>query len=119
MYEIIDLKNSEYSSLVIIRNEESALNYLKPIYEELMLNNVEGKVIIDEILHVANSEKRFIEFEIYSNSSYEDLKTRFVKIKKDSVIRKISCEYLRNHNLSEYSILSSIQKKMINAGIAI
>lgn len=119
MYDIIRLEDSEYNGLVIMCNANSPIDYLSLIYTELKEKNVHGKIIIDEILHVGNTNKRFIGFEFNNNLSLDDIKIEFVDIKKDNALRKISCEYLRTNDLLEYSILSSIQKRMIDKGIAI
>lgn len=119
MYEIIELENSEYNSLVIMCNANSPINYLSSIYNELKKKNVNGKILVDEILHVGNTCKRFISFEFDNNLSLDDIKMNFVNIKKDNELRKISCDYLRQNDLLEYSILSSIQKRMIGRGITI
>lgn len=119
MYDIIKLDNLEYNSLVIICNANSPVDYLPSIYNELKEKNIEGKILIDEILHVGNTNKRFISFEFDNDISLKDIKMNFVNIKKDNELRKISCEYLRKNDLLEYSILSSIQKRMMRRGIAI
>lgn len=119
MYDIIKLEDSEYNGLVIMCSANSPKAYLSLIYSELKEKNVHGKIIIDEILHVGNTNKRFMYFEFNENSLLDDVKIKFVDIKKGNTLRKISCEYLRVNGLVEYSILSSIQKRMINIGIAI
>ncbi|MDU1071521.1 type II toxin-antitoxin system RnlB family antitoxin [Clostridium sp.] len=119
MYNIIKLENLDYDSLVIMCNANSPIDYLPLIYNELKKINIEGKIIIDEILHVGNTSKRFITFDFNNKLSLEEIKMDFVNVKKDNKLRKISCEYLRKNDLIEYSILSSIQKRMINKGIVI
>lgn len=119
MYDIIKLQNSEYASLVIICNAKSPVDYLSSIYSELKEKNISGKIVIDEILHVGNNNKRFISFNFNSTESIEQIELNFVNIKKDNELRKITCDYLRENNLLEYSILTSIQKRMITKGISI
>lgn len=119
MYAVIKLENSEYNSLVIMCNANSPIDYLSSIYTELIEQKAEGKILIDEILHVGNTEKRFISFEFNIDQKQENIELKFVKVKKDNILRKISCEYLRKNDLLEYSILSSIQKRIMGKGIAI
>lgn len=119
MYDIIKLQNLEYDGLVIMCNANSPIDSLSSIYMELKNQNVEGKILIDEILHVGNTDKRFIGFEFKHNQDQRDIEMKFVNLRKDNILRKISCEYLRENNLVQYSILSSIQKRMIDKGIAI
>lgn len=119
MYDIIKLENLEYAGLVIMCNANSPIDSLSSIYTELKDKNVEGKILIDEILHVGNTDKRFISFEFRNNQEQIDVEMKFTNIQKDNILRKISCEYLRKNDLVQYSILSSIQKRMICKGISI
>lgn len=119
MYDIIKLENLDYDGLVMICNANSPNDYLPLIYKELKENDIKGKIIIDEILHVGNTGKRFIEFEFNNNLSIEEIKMNFVDVSKDNKLREIACEYLRKNDLINFSILSSIQKRMINKGISI
>lgn len=119
MYDIIKLDNLEYNSLIMICNANSPVDYLSSIYKELKERNIQGKILIDEILHVGNTDKRFISFEFNNKLSLNDIKMNFVNINKSNELRKISCEYLRKNHLLDYSILSSIQKRMMQKGIAI
>lgn len=119
MYDIIELNNLEYNTLIIICNANSPVDYLPSIYKELKERNIQGKILIDEILHAGNTGKRFIGFEFNNKLSLKDINMNFVNINKSDKLRKISCEYLRKNDLLEYSILSSIQKRMMRKGIAI
>lgn len=119
MYDVIKLDNSEYNGLVIMCNANPPANYLLEVWEELREKNIVGKVLIDEILHVGNTNKRFLSFYIDDNLMLEDITPCFEDIKKGNNLRKISCEYLRKNDLIKYSILSSVQKRMMDRGIAI
>lgn len=111
-YDVIELNSSEeFCFLVIICRSESLYAYLPQIKNDL--RGKEGKIIVDQILHVGNTEKRFLSIDIEQN------KQTVVPVPKSSNVRKISCEYLRKSELVDYSILSSIQKRMIKKGIAI
>lgn len=111
-YDVIELNSSEeFCFLVIICKSESFYTYLPQIENEL--KGKEGKIIVDQILHVGNTEKRFLSIDLERN------KQNVIPIPKSSSVRKISCEYLRQSELLDYSILSSIQKRMIKKGIAI
>lgn len=113
-YNIIRLEeNLEYSNLVIMCNANSPLDYIQIIKEDLAKIKTNGKVLIDQILHVGNTNKRFISLDYKSNE------IQFVDIPKKELYRKISCDYLRESNLVEYSILTSIQKRMIKKGMKI
>lgn len=119
-YSIVRLNNDlEYTNLVIMCNANSPFDYIAMIKEDLMKNNIKGKIIIDQILHVGNTNKRFISMVYDKDNLEKDKELEFVNISKGSLIRKISCDYLRENGLIEFSILTSIQKRMLNKGISI
>lgn len=119
-YSIVRLNNDlEYTNLVIMCNANSPFDYIAMIKEDLMKNNINGKIIIDQILHVGNTNKRFISMVYDKDNLEKDKELEFVNISKGSLIRKISCDYLRENGLIEFSILTSIQKRMLNKGISI
>lgn len=112
--------NDEYKFYIIMNSSKSPLTFLRNIYMDLYEYNQDGKILIDQIMHVGNNEKRFISVE-YSRSdqSINTNKIKFVNIPKDNIYRRISCQYFKNKEILEYSLLTSIQKRMINKGIAI
>lgn len=122
-YNIINLDNNEqYTFYVFISSSNSPLTFLRNIFEDLSNYNQDGNILIDQILHVGNNEKRFISIDYSRNSiteSIDEPDLKFVNIPKNDKFRKLSCQLLKNSELLEYSILSSIQKRMINKGIAI
>ncbi len=117
-YNINFLKCSDYSALVILCNSDSPLQYLEDIATDLRDNLIEGNILIDQILHSGNNEERFIECK-FDQGMFTRNSFKFVRIPKDSEFRKKTCNFLSETSLIEYSILSSIQKKMINKGISI
>ncbi|WP_099329409.1 type II toxin-antitoxin system RnlB family antitoxin [Clostridium paraputrificum] len=119
-YSIIRLNDdSEYTNLIIMCNANSPLDYITMIKEDLMKFDINGKVLIDQILHVGNTNKRFISMAYSKNDLEKNEEMEFANISKSSLIRKISCDYLKDNGLVEFSILTSIQKRMINKGISI
>ena len=117
-YNILKLdSNEEYVNLIIMCNANSPFDYMEMIKDDLIKSNIEGKIIIDQILHVGNTNKRFIGID-YKNGNLE-INHDFVNISKGSLLRKVSCDYLKENKLIDYSILTSIQKRMIIKGIAI
>lgn len=117
-YNIIKLDNDmECVNLVIMCSANSPFDYIEEIKDDLIKYNAKGEIIIDQILHVGNTNKRFISMK-YENGDFE-INHNFANISKGSSLRKISCNYLKENKLVEYSILTSIQKRMINKGIAI
>ena len=115
-YKIIPLKNQEYAYLVILCNASSPYDHINDILQELK-NKGSSKVLIDQMLHVGNNEKRFLTFCFDGQNSVSE--KAFVRIKKDSPLRRTSCEFFKNNEIMENSILSSIQKRMIKKGLVI
>ena len=116
-YKIIKLDNdTAYSYLVVLCSSESPYLYLEEIADELKSKQQTEKILLDQILHVGNNDKRFLEFQ-FSNKRLIDAK--FVNIKKGSIYRVKSCDYLRNYDVLENTILTSIQYRMISKGIVI
>lgn len=114
LYEMLKLTNDEYSYLVVMCNTVSPCNIVNELIKVAELPK--GRIIVDQFLHVGNTDKRFWMFE------YEDNKitiSNFVHVKKDSDYRRKSCEILRNNIELENSILTTIQKRMIKKGIII
>lgn len=115
-YKIVRLSEEQaYVSLVILCNSNSPYDYINDISKKLDNYN-RGTVVIDQILHVGNTEKRFIAFNFDGNKLKDG---NFVYIKKNSQIRKMTCDFLKENGLTNGSILSSIQVRMIEKGITI
>ncbi|EOU2128457.1 type II toxin-antitoxin system RnlB family antitoxin [Clostridium perfringens] len=117
-YNILKLyDDTECINLVIMCNANSPFDYIEMIKDDLIKCKLEGKIIIDQILHVGNTKKRFISMK-YENGEFM-INHDFENISKGSLVRRVSCNYLKENKLVDYSILTSIQKRMINKGITI
>lgn len=115
-YEIVPLENEQiYAYLIIICTSHSPYDYIDDISKDLDTTKL-GTILIDQILHVGNTEKRFMAFQYDGN---EIKSGSFVTIKKDSKIRKLTCDFLNNTGLVDSPTLTSIQSRMIKKGIAI
>lgn len=102
-------KESRYEYLIIGLNEESFFNHK----EEIKNICNESIVLIDQILHTGNTNKRFVRFDCRTG------KIKFVSIPEKSEYRRLACTHLRENNLVNNSILTSTQKQMINDGFSI
>ena len=66
-YKIVPLENEQtYSYLVIMCTSHSPYDYISDIYQKLDASKA-GFILIDQILHVGNTEKRFISFQFNGN----------------------------------------------------
>ncbi|MDO9517416.1 MAG: type II toxin-antitoxin system RnlB family antitoxin [Methanosarcinaceae archaeon] len=117
-YNIVFTSNESFDALVTICNSNAPLQYLETIEKELSSCNFVGNVLMDQILHVGNTDERFLSFNLDRSGIIKD-SIRFVKISKTSVFREISCKFLNDEQLIEASILSELQKKMIRNGLSI
>lgn len=115
-YKIVPLENEQaYSYLVIMCTSHSPYDYISDISKKLDASKA-GSILIDQILHVGNTEKRFMSFQFNGN---ELKNSDFVNIKKDSELRKLTCDFLNDTGLVDSPTLTSIQSRMIKKGIAI
>ena len=64
-FEVIGLAdNLEYNYLVVLCKSESPYEFLDGIAHSLNSQIGDCKILIDEILHVGNTEKRYMEFSL-------------------------------------------------------
>lgn len=116
-FKVINLNNDpEYSALVIMCMPESPYKCIDNIAQQLSSIPNDAKILIDELLHVGNTEKRYIEFTMKNGKL---ISGKIVSIPKTSNNRILSCDFLKDSNLLESSIISSIQYRMIKKGITI
>ena len=116
-FEVIGLAdNLEYNYLVVLCKSESPYEFLDGIAHSLNSQIGDCKILIDEILHVGNTEKRYMEFSLIDGKLVDG---KFVRIPKSSDFRALSCAFLKNNDVMEGSIISSVQYRMINKGIVI
>ena len=115
-YEIMELEDDQaYAYLIIICTPHSPYDYIGDISKNLNTTK-QGTILFDQILHVGNTEKRFMTFQFNGNEiNHGD----FVIIRKDNKIRKLTCDFLNDAGLVDSSVLTSIQSRMIKKGIAI
>ena len=115
-YEVIPFDESqEYNYLVVLCDFHSPYDHIQDIAHNLSKNK-SGNILIDQILHVGNTNKRFVVFK-YENGRLQGGRIAFVP--KESPYRKASCDFLKNSDVMDGSILSSIQKRLINKGVTI
>ncbi|GEM_PF-738295 len=117
LYEVILECDSKFSALIIEVVCEPPTLLLDKIKENLKIRGIKGRILIDSLLYEGNSNKRFIEVYFDGNEYIKD-SFEFTNIERGNKIRKITSDYLRGNNeLLEYSILTLLQKKMINNGL--
>ena len=115
-YKIVPLEGEQtYAYLIIICTPHSPYDYIGDISKNLDAAK-QGTILVDQILHVGNTEKRFMTFQFNGN---EINNGDFVSVKKDSKIRKLTCDFLNDTGLVDTPTLTSIQSKKKKKGIVI
>ena len=115
-YKIVPLEGEQtYAYLIIICTPHSPYDYIGDISKNLDAVK-QGTIFVEPLLHVGNTEKRFMTFQFNGN---EINNGDFVSVKKDSKIRKLTCDFLNDTGLVDTPTLTSIQSRMIKKGIVI
>ena len=119
-YNILKINNENYKIIIFSNSYETPFLYLENIIEELKEQNLSAcKVIFDMLLCRGNTTERYTEA-IFNGEQFVDSSFKYVKIDKKSELRKIALNIIESNSLVlDNSVLTSLQKKMINKGIAI
>lgn len=116
---IVKPLEGSYTAIVVTKTSDSPFDFLTSISEVLANQNIEGLVLVDELLHSGNGEERFFEAR-FEKRTFDMTSFRFVNIPKNSRLRAVVCDWLReNPERLEYSDLTSAQRKMITKGLVI
>lgn len=114
-YVIIKTNVEDYDKLVLCLSSESLLTYIKKIEQTLAKDNVDEKILIDQLLITGNGNNRFISFS-FSHGKF-DMKTARV-VKPTEYYRKKTVKYLHdNYHYVEHSILTTEQRQKIKDNI--
>lgn len=111
------IPNSNFNALLLLANSDAPLTPIGEI-EKAVLKLGNGRILIDQILHSGNTDERFISLDIVGGKVNPST-IHFYFVPKGNDIRDVSRKILRDYNLIEFSILSSIQKRMLEKGISI
>jgi len=120
----LNLDETGYDYIIFSRDCYSTMNYIKEILSDIDRieeDDCSVKIIFDNLLHNGTSNDRYIEMQYNCMfKSYEGSSIRFKEVSKKHLLRKISIEYYKEQpQLIEYSILNSVQKKMLLKGMII
>lgn len=64
-YTIIKTDVEDYDRLVLCLSFESLLTYIKKIEQAIAIDNVDEKILIDQLLITGNGTNRFISFSFF------------------------------------------------------
>lgn len=114
-YAILKTHEDDYDRLVLCLSSESLLEYIEKIEQTLAEDNLNGKVLIDQLMITGNGNNRFISVS-FSHGKI-DLKTAQTVNPTDHY-RKATVEWLHdNYHYVENSILTADQKQKIKDNI--
>ena len=114
-YTIIKTNIEDYDRLVLCLSFESLLTYIKKIEQALAKDNLDEKVLIDQLLITGNGTNRFMSFS-FSHGKF-DIKTAQV-VNPTEHYRKETVEWLHNnYHYVEHSILTAEQRQKIKYNV--
>lgn len=119
-YNIIKVNNEDYKVIIFSKSYETPLLYLDDISKELKSQNLYNcKILFDMLLCRGNTTERYTEA-IFDGEKFIESSFKYIKVDKKNEIRKIAVDFMKsNISILDNSILTSLQIKMINKGIAI
>lgn len=119
-YNILKINNEDYKVIIFSNSYETPLLYLEDISNELKAQNLSNcKVVFDMLLCRGNTTERYTEA-IFDGERFVNSSFKYVKVDKKNELRKIALDFFKSDiSMLENSILTSLQRKMINKGIAI
>ena len=115
-YAIVKTNAEDYSRLVICLSSESLMTYIRKLEQTLAEDNLDGKVLIDQLLITGNGTNRFVSVS-FSHGKF-DMKAAQT-VNPPERCRKETVKWLHdNYCYAENSILTAEQKQKIKANIA-
>lgn len=119
-YNILKINNEDYKVIIFSNSYETPLLYLEDISNELKAQNLSNcKVVFDMLLCRGNTTERYTEA-IFDGEQFVNSSFKYIKVDKKNELRKIALDFFKSDiSMLENSILTSLQRKMINKGIAI
>lgn len=106
-FKIFTVENEKYPVFIVVLFCHSKVNQRQHIVERLQEMNYEGYVLIDNLMQTGVEGLRF--YYTYFKNDFID-EGYPIMLSKDSIYRKIACDYLRENKIPEGSNLS--QKKI-------
>lgn len=115
-YAILKTNADDYDRMVLCLSSESLLAYIRKIEQALAEDNLDGKVLIDQLLITGNGTNRFI-IVSFSHEKF-DMKTAQT-VNPPEYYREETAEWLHdNYRYAKNSILTAEQKQKIKDNIA-
>jgi len=119
-YEINVLDQDDYAAIVFSTSCAKPSLNLDELNKDLTRLDIKNKkIIFDMMIDMGNTAERFTEA-VFNGEHLVPATFAFAKIDKKSPLRQCSADFfMKNPSMLEYSVLTSVQQKLINKGIAI
>ena len=112
LYKVLD--NKEYTILAIVADCTDVFAFVNVLHEESMAKDLNGKVLLDQLLLTGNADNRFVEV------PYKDGVPKLYlgkKVEVDEEMRQLSTDMLLESGIDlDNTILSDCQKRIIKNG---
>lgn len=112
VYKVLD--NNEYMILVVGMDCTDVFAFVKVLHDEPMVKDLNGKILLDQLLITGNTDTRFVEV------PYKDGVAKLYlgkKVEVDEEIRQLSTDMLLESGIDlDNTILSDCQKRIIRNG---
>lgn len=112
-FKIFKVDNEEFPLLLIILFCHSKVNQREKIIQRLREMEFEGTILVDNLMQVGVEGLRFYKTNFKDNFLDDGYP---VTLPKDSIYRKLTCDFLRENNLVTGSNLSTRKIDAINNG---
>lgn len=120
-YGILKVNNCNFKYFIFSLDAIDIFNKINEIENEIPFTNSTFLVIFDTLLLSGNTDKRYISAK-FSHGKFDLTSFEIEKVKRDDYVRLISTNFFnskQNYELiSNTPLLNSIQKKIINKGLA-
>ena len=115
-YEFVKTNQVKYPLLILMKNSDSPFSHLKNKEINLKSKSFSGNVIIDEMLHSGNNDKRFI-LARFKDGKFLNASFRYLSLDKQNKLRNYMCNFLRKEIvLLRKSLLLERQRNSILSG---
>ena len=120
MFRIVELELDKYMAIVYSCSYDSPLSYLLDIEKQIReLCIGDGYILFDTLLSKGNISTRFFEAK-FEDGKFVKSSFQNIEITKKSEIRKKASEFYRESGINlNNSLLTEVQKRIINKGLAL
>ncbi len=112
-FQIFETPDQEYPLFMVVLFCHSKVNQRMNMVHALQERNYVGWILVDNLMQAGVEGLRF--YKTYFDKDFKDQGFP-IQLPKDSPYRKITCDFIREHNLATGSSLSNRKIDAINRG---